>query len=59
MPKLKFIDDDREHHRILKDLGIIDDLEDWELFKEQERAFDRIDDEIGIDTYLKYVKLSK
>lgn len=31
---------DREYHLVLLELGILDDDEDWELFKEQEKRFE-------------------
>lgn len=31
----KFIDSEDEHNKVLAELGIIDDLEDWELFQIQ------------------------
>ena len=41
------IDDDSEHHRILFDLGLLDDEEDWKLFQEQENRYEEnlLDDE--------------
>ena len=48
------IDDDSEHHRILFDLGLLDDEEDWKLFQEQENRYEEnlLDDE----TVAKYFK---
>jgi len=42
------IDDDSEHHRILFDLGLLDDEEDWKLFQEQENRYEEnlLDDAI-------------
>lgn len=45
----KSIDSEKEHKQILFELGILDDMEDWELFKLQEKRFE-IDDE----AWLKY-----
>ena len=46
--KSKIIDNDSEHHRILLDLGLLDDEEDWKLFQEQERRYEEnlLDDAI-------------
>lgn len=52
----KSINSTEEHNRVLFELGILDDMEDWELFKEQERRFDQVLDTIDINTYLKYVQ---
>jgi hypothetical protein len=38
---------EEEHIQVLFELGLLDDMEDWELFKEQEKRFD-IDDEAWI-----------
>ena len=48
------IDDDSEHHRILFDLGLLDDEEDWKLFQEQENRYEEnlLDDK----TVAKYFK---
>jgi predicted house-cleaning NTP pyrophosphatase (Maf/HAM1 superfamily) len=56
--KVHIIDNEREHHQVLRALGILDDLEDWKLFEEQELEFERLN-EIDIDTYLRYVKINK
>lgn len=53
----KMIDDEKTHHQILFELGILDDLENWELFKKQEQLLDKIDSQIDINTYFKYVKV--
>jgi hypothetical protein len=52
--KNKIIDDDSEHHRILFELGLLDDDDDWKLFQEQERQYEEnlTDDE----TVAKYFK---
>ena len=31
-----------EYHQILFDLGILDDEEDWELYKQQEARYDEV-----------------
>lgn len=45
---MKYITDDKEHHRILFELGILDDEEDWPMFQLQEERYDT-------DIWLKYV----
>lgn len=52
----KFIDDDAEHLKVLFELGIVDDLEDWELFCKQREVFYEYDNEIDVDTWFKYVR---
>ena len=37
MPRFRPIDNDEEHHRILLEMGVLDDLENWPLYQEQER----------------------
>lgn len=49
---MKFIDDVKEHIRILYELGILDDEEDWALFQKMEREND-IDEE----TWRKYMRM--
>lgn len=46
----KPINSEEEHIQVLFELGLLDDMEDWELFKEQEKRFDTVDDE----TWIKY-----
>ena len=48
-----YINNDLEHFKILFELGILDDLEDWEMYKEQEKRFDT---DVDIETYFNYVK---
>lgn len=38
-----------EYYKILFDLGLLDDEEDWELFKEQEKRFEE-----GLDAFSEY-----
>ena len=52
----KYINSDEEHNRILFELGILDDMEDWELFKLQEDKFNETLNTIDIQTYFKYVQ---
>jgi hypothetical protein len=47
------IDDDKAHHQVLYQLGILDDEEDWSLFcKMQSEQFE---DDIDIEIWWKYV----
>jgi hypothetical protein len=50
-----FIDDDEEHIRVLYELKLLDDLEDWELFKKQEEY---LDNDVDTETYLKYLRVN-
>lgn len=36
---MRFIDDENEHKKVLFDLGLLDDDEDWELYMLQEKRF--------------------
>jgi hypothetical protein len=49
---MKFIDDEREHHLVLAELGVLDDLEDYELYRAQENRFSELDEDVP---YLEYV----
>jgi hypothetical protein len=49
----KFIDSDKEHIQVLAELGQLDDMEDWELYKQQEEKFEQ---DIDIETWAKYLK---
>lgn len=51
---MKYITDDKEHHQILFELGILDDEEDWPMFQLQEERYD-----IDADIWLKYVSKEK
>ncbi len=55
MKPKEFIDDHEEHIRILYELKILDDLEDWKLFQKQEEY---LDNDVDIDTYLKYLQIN-
>ena len=48
------IDDDSEHKKVLYELGLLDDEEDWKLFQEQENRYEEnlLDDK----TVAKYFK---
>ncbi len=37
--EIQTIDDEKEHNKILFDLGILDDMEDWPLYQKQEQIF--------------------
>lgn len=47
----KFIDTKEEHNKVLFDLRLLDDDDDYELF----RKLPDDTEEIDVDTYLKYV----
>lgn len=51
--KNTFIDSDQEHNRVLFDLGILDDDDDWELFKIQQE--NQMKDDPDFELYSKYV----
>lgn len=52
----KFIDNDEDHNRVLYDLDLIDDTDDWKLFCEKQREQSKI--EPSYEVWLKYVKHS-
>ena len=54
--RMKFIDSDEEYIQALYELSLLDDDDDWELYKQQERL--HIENDIDVKTYLKYVKVS-
>lgn len=58
MSAFRSINTEAEHHRILAEMGVLDDMEDWKLFQEQERRFAQLDDSIDIDTWCKYVRIA-
>ena len=47
---------EREHNEVLFALNLLDDDDDWELFKQQEQKFHEIDGEISLHVWQKYVK---
>ena len=53
--KPKFIDSDKEYIQALYELSQLDDDDDWELYKQQER--NHIENDIDVETYLKYVTI--
>lgn len=53
--KMKNIDTDVEHYQILLDLGILDDMEDWEMYQKQESKYLELLEEIGIENYCNYL----
>jgi hypothetical protein len=34
---MKYIDNDKEHHQVLFELGLLDDDDDWLLFQKMQR----------------------
>lgn len=57
MPRFQPIDSDAEHHRVLAELGHLDDLEDWPLFQQQEARYSKLEEDIDIQTWRAYVRL--
>jgi hypothetical protein len=55
--KPKFIDSDKEYIQALYELSQLDDMDDWELYQQQER--NQIENDIDVETYLKYVTIPK
>ena len=55
----KIIDNEDEHNKILFELGILDDLEDWKLFKKQEDKYNEILFDLSTEEYFKYIILPK
>ena len=50
MSKITFLNTDAEHNRVLYELGILDDDDDWELFCKMQRE----EVEIDLETWCKY-----
>ena len=48
-----FIDSDAEHNRVLAELGILDDDDDWKMFQQLQRA--QLENEPDFEIYAKYV----
>lgn len=40
LKEIDTIDNDKEHNKVLFELGILDDMEDWELYQKQERLIE-------------------
>lgn len=51
--RYKVIDSDKEHVEILFELRQLDDMDNWELYQQQERL---LDNDIDVDTWRKYTK---
>lgn len=51
----KVIDDEKEHHKVLYELGLLDDDDNWPLYQLQEREFSALDPD-DLETWFKYVK---
>ncbi len=56
---LKVIDSEKEHNEVLFQLGILDDMEDWQLYQRQEDRFMETLIELGNEEYKKYLKTKK
>lgn len=52
MPKV--IDNEKEHHQVLYELGLLDDDDNYQLFLQQERELR--EHEPDIDTWMQYTK---
>lgn len=50
---LGVIDTESEHNLVLFELGILDDMDDWNLFKQQEKLFDT---DVDYSVWCKYVR---
>lgn len=46
---------EKEHHLILVQLGILDDMEDWPLYQGQQNKYFKLLDEVGHAQYDRYV----
>lgn len=56
MSRFRSINNDKEHHQVLLELGLLDDMDNYELYCIQsQREFDR-DSAIDAETWLKYTQ---
>jgi hypothetical protein len=53
--EISTIDSPDEHNKVLLELGLLDDLEDWRLYQEQERIFNRNIDALESDEYFRLI----
>lgn len=53
LKEIDTIDNEKEHNKVLFELGILDDMEDWPLYQKQEDRFNAITDDIAIEEYFK------
>ncbi len=54
MSRFRAINNDREHHRVLLELGLLDDVDDWSLYQRQEQKFFELDSAIDLATWQRY-----
>lgn len=52
---MKFIDDQAQHNKVLFELGLLDDDDDWPLYQELQKKLDSNDPDI--ETYLQYLTI--
>lgn len=38
-PAIRVLNSDAEHHQVLFELGLLDDMDDWPLFQKQEARY--------------------
>ncbi len=55
MPAFRPVDTDAEHHRILCELGLLDDMDNWPMYQAQEARFDLVDSTIGLELWRSHV----
>lgn len=55
MPKPGFINNDKEHHLVLFELGLLDDNDDWSLYVIQENRREAFEGVADADLWNRYV----
>jgi hypothetical protein len=53
LKEIDTIDNEKEHNKVLFELGILDDMEDWPLYQKQEDRFNAITDDLEVEEYFK------
>lgn len=53
--RINSVDNEKEHYQILFQLGILDDNEDWNLYKKQEDKYNKVLNDMSIKEYFSYV----
>jgi len=53
--EIETIDNEKEHNKVLFELGILDDMEDWPLYQKQENIFNTNIDNLEIEEYFKLI----
>lgn len=51
--EIQTIDSSDQHNKVLFDLGLLDDHEDWLLFQKQEQIFNKNIDDLEADEYFR------